>query len=162
MYWKEREGKILFLILNCHLKPILILKMRNFAAFEFNIINSHQFLLIHIFFPKYARCNEWPCKRIKLCKDTCVKSSCKYRRALFDCHRPQRCFRIGCVKRKKKKKRRISELFVGGCYCEQTISNEKSAKPSPHSIRRTDRSLFLSNGKRRIFGEYRSTMMIHC
>lgn len=120
MYWKEREGKILFLILII-LKLILILKMQNFAAFEFNIINSHQFLLIHIFFPKYAR-NEWPCKRIKLCKDTCVKSSCKYRRALFDCHRPQRCFRIGCVKRKKK---RISELFVGGCYCEQTISNEK-------------------------------------
>lgn len=48
--------------------------MRNFATFEFNIINSHQFLLIHIFFPKYAR-NEWPCKRIKLRRDTCVNQA---------------------------------------------------------------------------------------
>lgn len=75
--------------------------MGNFATFKLNTINSYQFLLIHIFFPRYAR-KEWPRKGVKLRKDTCVKSSCKYRRALFDCHRPQRCFRIGCVKRKKK------------------------------------------------------------
>lgn len=46
------------------------------------------------------------------------------------------------VIRGKKKQKRISELFVSGCYCEQTISNvKKSAKPSPYSIRRLDRSL---------------------
>lgn len=94
------RNKNLFIYLNFnHLK--LILKTQNFAAFEYDAINSYQFLLIHIFFPRYAR-NGRPRKRVKLRKDTCVKSSCKYRHALFDCHRLQRCFRIECVKRKKK------------------------------------------------------------
>lgn len=94
-------------------------------------------------------------------RHTCVKLDCKYRRALFGCHRLQRCFRIGCVIQKKKRERgerereeritQISELFVGRCYCEQTISNEKKCKTFPAfdifkgSI---DRSIVVSLGIR--------------
>lgn len=98
-------------------------------------------------------------KRVKNCVDTCVKSSCKYRRALFDCHRVHNDASVlGVLKEKK----RISELFVGGCYCEQTISNEKVQNlPCIRYEGPSDRC-FVRNGKRRIFGEYQSTIMIHC
>lgn len=63
-----RNKKLLIYLNFNHLK--LILKTQNFVAFEFDTINSYQFLLIHIFFPRYAR-NGWPRKRVKL---NCIKT----------------------------------------------------------------------------------------
>lgn len=72
--------------------------MRNFAASEFNIINSYQFLLIHIFFPKYER-NEWPRKRIRLRKDTNQAASIVVRYSIAIVHNDASV--LGVLKEKK-------------------------------------------------------------